>query len=452
MSANNGFDWNKSSAGRPQRGRRGYSTMPRSPSETLEPMRAAEPPIIHRKKREYHGTLVFMSATLTTLILILVALAGSFGFAKFLYDKEGPLDHSQIVVIPRGEGLSAISERLERKNMIIDTRLFKAAVMYFGVQNKLKAGEYEIKKQASMRQVLDTLLEGKSILHDIPFPEGFTSQQLVDRVNAHKILTGEIIEIPAEGSLLPDTYRFTRGTNRAELIKRMQTAQEKFIDNLWEQRSPDLPFKSKQEALILASIVEKETGISGERAHIAGVFINRMNKGIRLQSDPTIIYGLIGGVGKLGRGLRRSEIDKETPYNTYQIDGLPPTPIANPGRAAIEAVLNPKQTEDVFFVADGTGGHVFAKTLKQHETNVRDWRKIEKQRRADAIKAAELKIKQQEENEKNKKVSTANIFDNLEVQNTDGVAVTAETPEKSAEKNIKTPAKEIANIPLPLKK
>lgn len=401
MSVNKGFDWDNSGAnnGRStirKQGRRGYGTMPRSPAETLEPMRASEPPVIYRKKREYHQTLVFMSGTLTTLVLIFVGLAASFAFAKYMFDKPGPLNHSDIIAIPKGEGLSAIANRLERKNMIVDKRLFKAAVMYFGVQNKLKAGEYEIPKQSSMRQVIDRLLEGKSILHSLPFPEGMTSQQLVDRMNALETLTGEITEIPAEGSMLPDTYRFTRGMDRTELIKRMQIAQDKFIDKLWNQRQADLPIKTKAEALTLASIVEKETGVAGERPHIAGVFMNRLNQGIRLQSDPTIIYGLVGGVGKLGRGIRRSEIDRHTPYNTYQIDGLPPTPIANPGRAAIEAVLNPKATEDIYFVADGTGGHIFAKTLKEHNANVRNWRQIEKKRKAEA----EQRKKEEEETKK----------------------------------------------------
>lgn len=438
MSVNNGFDWNKTTSQKRQtprqKGRRGFGAMPRSPSETLEPMRAAEPPIIHRKKREYHQTLVFMSGTLTTIVLLLILVSASFGFAKYLYDKEGPLQHSELIVIPKGEGLSAIADRLERKNMIIDKRLFKAAVMYFGVQNKLKAGEYEIPKLASMRQVLDHLLEGKSILHDVPFPEGFTSQQIAERLNAHEALTGELAEIPAEGSMLPDTYKFTRGMDRNELVKRMQAAQEKFLNNLWQQRKEDLPIKTREEALILASIVEKETGIAGERPHIAGVFINRLNKGMRLQSDPTIIYGLVGGVGKLGRGLRRSEIDQKTEYNTYQIDGLPPTPIANPGRAAIEAVLNPKETEDLYFVADGTGGHIFAKTLKDHQNNVRNWRKIEQERLKAAEEEAARAAKETEDksdadnseqpDQKPEKNSSADdIFDNLELREGDQVAL-----------------------------
>ena len=373
--------------------------MPRSPSETREPMRTVDPPIISRRKREYHQTLVFMSGTLTAMLLCLVAVGLALGFAKYLYDTKGPLPHSEVIVIPKGEGVSEIADRLERKNIIIDKRVFKAAVMYFGVQNKLKAGEYEITKQASMRQVLDHLLEGKSIMHSLAFPEGLTTQQLVERISANEMLKGELTTLPEEGSLLPDTYLFTRGTERNELVRRMRTAQQKFLENLWNQRHEDLPFTTKEEALILASIVEKETGIAGERPHIAGVFINRLRKGIRLQSDPTIIYGLVGGVGKLGRGIRKSELEKETPYNTYKINGLPPTPIANPGRAAIEAVLRPKATEDLYFVADGTGGHVFAKTLKEHEKNVREWRKIERQRKAESERLAREKEKLEKEAE-----------------------------------------------------
>lgn len=476
MSVNKGFDWDNSvgnngrSAAR-KHGRRGYGTMPRSPAETLEPMRASEPPVIYRKKREYHQTLVFMSGTLTTLVLIFIGLVASFAFAKFMFDKSGPLGHQDVIAIPKGEGLSAIANRLERKNMIIDKRLFKAAVMYFGVQNKLKAGEYEIPKNASMRDVIDRLLEGKSILHSLPFPEGMTSQQLVDRINANTTLTGEITEIPAEGSLLPDTYKFTRGMDRTELIKRMQSAQDKFMENLWAQRKENLPIKTKAEALTLASIVEKETGIAGERPHIAGVFMNRLNKGIRLQSDPTIIYGLVGGVGKLGRGLRRSEIDKLTPYNTYQIDALPPTPIANPGRAAIKAVLNPKDTKDIFFVADGTGGHIFAETLKQHEFNVRNWRQIEKKRKKEAeIKRkldAEKQIIDAENKSKNiqqdktpvkslnsresDKRSSNDIFDNLEKTSEKAVAFSIPQEKTDADKATSVIAN-LANIPLPLKK
>jgi UPF0755 protein len=196
-------------------------------------------------------------------------------------------------------------------------------------------------------------------------------------------LTGEITEEPAEGSLLPETYIFNRGETRGSLIKRMQDDHTRVLDELWAQRAPNLPFSTKEEAVILASIVEKETGVASERPQVAAVFVNRLRKGIKLQSDPTIIYGLTKGV-PLGRGIRKSELEKPTAYNTYFIQGLPPTPIANPGKASIAAVLNPAQTEDLFFVADGTGGHVFAATLAEHERNVQKWREIERKAAASA--------------------------------------------------------------------
>jgi len=229
--------------------------------------------------------------------------------------------------------------------------------------------------------VLDKLVEGRAVLYKVSVPEGLTSEQVVARLNGHKMLKGEITKFPEEGTLLPDTYKFARGMTRQDLIDRMKAEQQKFVVRLWEKRKPGLPVSTPQEAIILASIVEKETGRADERARIAGVFINRLNKGIPLQSDPTIIYGIVGGKGSLGRGILRSELQKKTPYNTYKIKGLTPTPIANPGRAAIEAVLNPAKTNDLFFVADGTGGHAFAPTLAKHNQNVAVWRKIERERR-----------------------------------------------------------------------
>jgi len=245
----------------------------------------------------------------------------------------------------------------------------------------LKAGEYEIRKNSSMRDVLDELVEGKAVLHKVSIPEGLTSQQIVGRLNAHAMLTGKITEIPAEGTLLPDTYKFSRGITRQDLLARMKAEQRKYVSRLWPKRQKGLPVKTPEEAIILASIVEKETGRADERSRVAGVFLNRLKKGIPLQSDPTIIYGLVGGKGKLGRGILRSELAQETPYNTYKIKGLTPTPIANPGRAAIEAVLNPAKTKDLYFVADGTGGHAFAPSLAKHNQNVVAWRKIERKRR-----------------------------------------------------------------------
>jgi UPF0755 protein len=231
--------------------------------------------------------------------------------------------------------------------------------------------------------LLDKLVEGKSIRHKVTVAEGLTSQQVVRKLLDHPELTGEIQEIPAEGSLLPDTYLFRRGESRQDILNRMAQAQQVFLAEHWKNRAPDLPIDTPQEALILASIVEKETAVEGERPQIAAVFENRLKKGMRLQSDPTIIYGLVGGEGKLGRPILQSELDKKTVYNTYQIDGLPPTPIANPGRSAILATLNPAETDALYFVADGSGGHAFASSLSEHNDNVADWRRIEKQRRAE---------------------------------------------------------------------
>jgi UPF0755 protein len=193
----------------------------------------------------------------------------------------------------------------------------------------------------------------------------------------HPALSGAITEIPPEGSLLPDTYVFRRGLERQALLNQMREAQTKLVESLWAERAPDLPLADTKEAVILASIVEKETGVPEERRQVAAVFVNRLRKKMRLQSDPTIIYGIVGGRGRLDRPIRQSDIEAKTEYNTYRIDGLPPTPIANPGRESLLAVLRPAPIEDLYFVADGSGGHVFARTLEEHRQNVRKWRKIE---------------------------------------------------------------------------
>ncbi len=370
--------------------KRGFSGLPRSPAEALEPARAPDAP---RKQSGGFSRLQplfsFLNGAITFLLVGLISLAALIWFVKFQFDRPGPLDYSTVMVIPKGEGLRAIASRLEREGIISDNLLFTVSVSYFkwfGKSKKLRAGlkygEYEFKKGASMRNVLDTLLEGKQIFHKITFPEGLTSRQIVSRLRSQKLLKGRVTRIPPEGSLLPDTYKFSRGTPRIDILKRMETAQRNFLDKVWKSRRRGLPIQTTQEAVILASIVEKETGRADERSKIAGVFINRLRKKMRLQSDPTIIYGLAGGKGTLGRPILRSEITQSTPYNTYQIDGLPPTPIANPGRASIEAVLNPDKTKALYFVADGTGGHKFSETLKDHNRGVAKWREIERRLRA----------------------------------------------------------------------
>lgn len=383
------YNWDdqRGNSGNYYSSRRDFAMMPRSPQEALEPDHAPDVPP-GRKRRRQHPVLAFLNVMLTLSFVGVIALTAAFFIVRALFDRPGPLTHATVVAIPRGEGLSAISERLEREGIIIDRRIFAASAVYFSASDKLKAGEYAIERGASIRQVLDTLVEGKAILFQVSLPEGLTSAQIVERLRNTPDLTGEITAMPAEGSLLPDTYRFARGTSRDDMVRRMQSEQAKFIDTIWDGRQSGLPFKTKAEAVTLASIVEKETGRADERQRVAAVFVNRLAKRMRLQSDPTIIYGLSGGKGALGRGITKAEIEQTTPYNTYRINGLPPTAIANPGRASLDAVLRPGQTTELYFVADGTGGHAFASTLAEHNANVAKWRAIEVEARLKAEEAA----------------------------------------------------------------
>ncbi|MEM7427137.1 MAG: endolytic transglycosylase MltG [Pseudomonadota bacterium] len=346
-----------------------------------------EPPIQdystgRRKKRRS------VLARLSTLLIMLIVAGGAgmgvLYYGNLQFHSPGPLTETKTVFIARGSGTSKIANTLEREGVISNAAIFQASVLARNVQSRLKAGEYSFEPGISMKAAMEKLVSGKVTTYKITIPEGLTSQQIVARVMAHADLTGEVAEVPPEGSLLPQTYVFRRGEKRANVLERMRAGQKNLVEKLWPARAQGLPVKTPGEALILASIVEKETGVASERRHVASVFVNRLHKGMRLQSDPTIIYGIVGGKGKLGRPILRSEIDKKTPYNTYRIDGLPPTPIANPGEASIAAVLNPLQTDDLYFVADGTGGHSFSKTLAEHNRKVRAWRKIEKAQRAKA--------------------------------------------------------------------
>ena len=287
----------------------------------------------------------------------------------------GPHGQNQRISIPKGVSLTFMADDLARQNLVHSSFLFRLLARFSGQASQMRAGEYDVPANASMASILKILTTGNSVLHAVAVPEGLTSQQVVDLLTELPVLDGAV-EVPSEGSLLPETYHLPRGALRADLIAQMQKAQSDLLASLWPQRAANLPIKTPQEAVILASIVEKETALARERPLIAAVFINRLRKNMRLQSDPTIIYGLVGGVGTLGRPIRRSEIRRQTDYNTYRIDGLPPTPIANPGRAAIAAVLNPASSEALYFVADGTGGHVFADNLKSHERNVKKWRQM----------------------------------------------------------------------------
>jgi UPF0755 protein len=362
----------------------------RSPAERLEPGRAPGRPrgIQAREPSRALAGFVRVISSVLTVSLIVMVLVGGTAFAVFnQFESPGPLEAARTVVIPKGEGRIAIAERLEKEGVITNRWTFVGGYLLQGFlgsrkTSELRAGEYEIKEHASMREVIDTLAEGKSILYKATLPEGLTSEQIVERLKAEPNLSGEITSIPAEGTLLPDTYYFSKGASRNEILDRMRDGMEKAMTELWEQRDPDLPVRSVEELVTFASIVEKETGRQDERDRVAAVFYNRLRKGMRLQSDPTIIYGIVGGQGVLGRGITRADIDTKSPYNTYQINGLPPGPICNPGKSAIQAALHPAKTSDLYFVADGNGGHTFSETLKDHNSAVQKWRAVEKQTKA----------------------------------------------------------------------
>lgn len=320
------------------------------------------------------------SNALTLVIVAGVLVAGMAVYAVQLFSAPGPLTESKRVVLERNDSLAKASERLAEAGVISNATIFRLGARYRDAAQSVKFGEYEIPAAASMEEVLEIIVAGKSLQYKVTIAEGLTSWEIVEALKSVELLSGEIDAIPPEGSLAPDTYFVARGASRAELLGRMHVAQEKILAEAWDNRAPDLPLENPAEALTLASIVEKETGVASERDLVAGVFVNRLKRRMRLQSDSTIIYGLTNGQGPLGRGIRRSEINKPTPYNTYVIDRLPPGPIANPGRAAIEAVMNPKATKALYFVADGSGGHAFAESLREHERNVAKWRKIETER------------------------------------------------------------------------
>lgn len=289
----------------------------------------------------------------------------------------GSRPEDRIVMIERGSTLAETAALLEALDVIASDRVFMRGVRLYGVDRDLKAGEYSIPADASMYDVMRLLQEGRTIARWVTVAEGLSVKQVVDLLDEEEALTGFVDEPPPEGSLLPETYHITRGDNRTDVLSRMQNAMIKALDDAWAGRQQGLPLDTPQDALILASIVEKETAIPAERSRIAAVFINRLRRGMPLQSDPTIIYGITEGL-PLGRPIRRSEIDGKTPYNTYHFIGLPPTPIANPGVDSIKAVLNPIKSNELFFVADGTGGHVFAETYREHQQNVRNWRRLQR--------------------------------------------------------------------------
>jgi UPF0755 protein len=356
----------------------GRRATPRSPIEALQPKAAPPPPEPPRKERR--EGLSRLSGVLSFLLIAAIVGIGAFAWALQEARKPGPLAADKVVILSRedeAEG-ATIADQLERAGVIDSTLWFNLVVLTDGARGKLKRGEYLFKAHASLREVEETLVSGKPLQHKMTVPEGLTSQQIVQKLRADDALAGEIKEVPREGSILPDTYFFQRGDTRETLLARMEKAQSKIVDEIWQNRAPNLPIKSPGELVTLASIVEKETGKADERPHVAAVFVNRLGRRMKLQSDPTIVYGLVGGKGTLEHPITKGELDQPTPYNTYVIEGLPPGPIANPGKAALEAAANPSHSKDLYFVADGTGGHAFAETLDQHLKNVDHWRQLEK--------------------------------------------------------------------------
>jgi UPF0755 protein len=376
---------------------------------------------------------------ITFLMVALFLTGGLIMWGKAQYDAPGPLTQAVCVQVESGSNMRRVSKNLADQGAVSSAAIFRIGADYEEKTGQLKAGSFLVEPEATMQEIVDVITRGGAstcgteivyrigvnrvsvqvrepdpatnrfaelaqftpgtdevpaeytetrdqadVRFRIAVAEGVTSWQIVNALSGMDILEGTVAETPAEGSLAPDSYEVRKGDDRAALITRMQSAQETLLAAAWEARAEDLPINSPEELLTLASIVEKETGVAEERRQVASVFVNRLNQGMRLQTDPTVIYGITRGEGILGRGLRRSELRGETPYNTYVIPALPPTPIANPGRASLMAAAQPDETPYIFFVADGTGGHAFAVTLDEHNRNVAEWRKIEAERGAAA--------------------------------------------------------------------
>ncbi len=377
------------------------------------------------------------SNALTLFVVALFLLGGLLAWGQRQFTGEGPLEMAICLEVPRGGNIRGVAQSLDEQGAITSPAIFRMGADYTEKSRQLRFGSYLVPPRASMEQILEIITRGgqstcgtevnfrigvvnaevilreidpatsrfvevvkfdpateavpqeyidvaetSDLRYRVTLAEGATSWQVVDALRRAEFLTGTIDEVPPEGSLAPDSYEVTRGHDRAAIIADMQARQARILEDLWLSRADDLPYNSPEEALIMASIIEKETGVPDERRQVASVFVNRLNQGMRLQTDPTVIYGITNGQGVLGRGIRASELRAQTPYNTYVIDGLPPTPIANPGRASIAAALDPDDTPYIFFVADGTGGHAFAVTLEDHNRNVAVWRRIEAERAA----------------------------------------------------------------------
>jgi UPF0755 protein len=312
------------------------------------------------------------------LVLVIVA-AGVVAWGYYEFRRPGPLDDTTIVYIPKGTGLKGIAEILRAEGVVTYPWLFVAGVRAAKAGRSLRAGEYEFPAHVSARGVMDLMVAGKTIQHRITIVEGITLSDALAEIAAATALEGKVTDPPEEGWMLPETYSYERGDDRQALVDRSVAAMNATLDRLWPNRNPSIAIANRKQAVILASIVEKETAVPEERARIAAVFNNRLKLGMPLQADPTVVYGLSNGSGELDRPLTHHDLEAPSPYNTYLNNGLPPGAIALPSRASLEAVLNPDDTKEIYFVADGTGGHVFAKTLAEHNRNVAKWRRVQKQ-------------------------------------------------------------------------
>lgn len=329
------------------------------------------------KKSDVTHASQFRRKQVGLLLLFLMIVCTVF----FVYDGlngSGPLTKNKIVIVPKGSDLRGIADKLKDEGVVGSKWLFMLSVRFGKAHRELRAGEYLFSPGVSVREVVALLHSGQQINRRLTIAEGLNVFQVMQILNQTGGLVGKVSTLPKEGELLPDTYYFAFGSTRQSVIDQMKLQMNKQLSILWNSRASGLPIKTKREAIILASIVEKEAGFAAERARIAGVFFNRLNMGMRLESDPTVRYAVSGGKQKLGRGLKKSELRYDHPFNTYRNHGLPPGPICNPGKASIKAVLNPEKTSALFFVANGSGGHTFSKTLREHLKAVRKWRQIER--------------------------------------------------------------------------
>ena len=335
--------------------------------------------------------LSFFRWVLFFIALFLTVIGGALFFGHELLVAQGPLETSKRIVIPRGAGPATMAKVLHQEGAIAHPLLFRVALMIDPEPKPIKAGEYEVPAHSSMLGLVELLQSGKLVQRRLTIPEGMTTAEALDLVRKADALAGDITVDVKEGDLLPETYFYSRDDTRDGLLLRMKEAMEKTLDEAWRKRTPGLPLANRREALILASIVEKETGVPTERGKVAAVFLNRLRLKMKLESDPTTIYGLTGGKGNFNRELTRADLQSNSPYNTYVAAGLPPGPICNPGRASLLAVTNPARDRSLYFVADGQGGHVFSRTVAEHNRNVERWKEIQRERQEQATPPKTIK-------------------------------------------------------------